>query len=57
MSDSQNGAPTKAISTEPLPSSHKIYIESQRRPDVRVAMRAIHLSGENGHNANSHHGE
>jgi phosphomethylpyrimidine synthase len=57
MSDSQNGAPTKAISTEPLPSSHKIYIESQRRPDVRVAMRAIHLSGENGHNANSHHVE
>src|SRR4029079_2108617 len=57
MSDSQNGAPTKAISTEPLPSSHKIYIESQRRPDVRVALRAIHLSGENGHNANSHHGE
>ena len=57
MSDSQNGAPTKAISTEPLPSSHKIYIESQRRPDVRVAMRAIHLSGENGHNANSHHRE
>src|SRR5678815_1073312 len=57
MSDSQNGAPTKAISTEPLPSSHKIYIESQRRPDVRVAMRAIHVSGENGHNANSHHRE
>ena len=57
MSDSQNGAPTKAISTEPLPSSHKIYIESQRRPDVRVALRAIHLSGENGHNANSHHRE
>ena len=57
MSESQNGAPTKAISTEPLPSSHKIYIESQRWPDVRVALRAIHLSGENGHNANSHHGE
>jgi phosphomethylpyrimidine synthase len=58
MSNSQNSAPTKAISTEPLPSSHKIYIESQRRPDVRVAMRAIHLSGaQNGHNGNGHEGE
>jgi phosphomethylpyrimidine synthase len=58
MSNSQNGAPTKAISTEPLPSSHKIYIESQRRPDVRVAMRAIHLSGaQNGHSGNGHEGE
>ena len=55
MSNSQNGAPTKAISTEPLPSSHKIYIESLRRPDVRVGMRAIHLSGvQNGHNGNGH---
>jgi phosphomethylpyrimidine synthase len=58
MSNSQNGAPTKGISTDPLPSSHKIYIESQLRPDVRVAMRAIHLSGaEKGHNGNGHHGE
>jgi len=58
MSNSQNGAPTKAISTEPLPSSHKIYIETQRRSDVRVAMRAIHLSGaQNGHNGNGHGGE
>jgi len=55
MSNSQNGAQPNAISTEPLPSSHKIYIESQRRPDVRVAMRAIHLSGaQNGHNGNGH---
>ncbi|HEY1232339.1 MAG TPA: phosphomethylpyrimidine synthase ThiC [Candidatus Binatia bacterium] len=58
MSNSQNGAPTKGISTDPLPSSHKIYIESQLRPDVRVAMRAVHLSGaEKGHNGNGHHGE
>ena len=57
MSNSQNGAPTKAITTEPLPSSHKVYIESQRRSGVRVAMRAIHLSGENGHNAQGHYGE
>jgi phosphomethylpyrimidine synthase len=58
MSNSQNGSPSKTMSTEPLASSHKIYIESQRRPDVRVAMRAIHLSGaQNGHNGNSHGGE
>ena len=51
MSNSDNDSQANAISTEPLPSSHKIYIESQRRPDVRVAMRAIHLSGaHNGHN-------
>jgi len=58
MSNSQNGSPSKTMSTEPLASSHKIYIESQRRPDVRVAMRAIHLSdAQNGHNGNSHGGE
>jgi phosphomethylpyrimidine synthase len=58
MSNSQNGSPSKTMSTEPLASSHKIYIESQRRPDVRVAMRAIHLSGaQNGHDGNSHGGE
>jgi phosphomethylpyrimidine synthase len=58
MSNSQNGSPNKTMSTEPLASSHKIYIESQRRPDVRVAMRAIHLSGaQNGHNGNGHGGE
>jgi phosphomethylpyrimidine synthase len=58
MSNSQNGSPSKTMSTEPLASSHKIYIESQRRPDVRVAMRAIHLSGaQNGHNGNGHGGE
>jgi phosphomethylpyrimidine synthase len=58
MSNSQNGSPNKTMSTEPLASSHKIYIESQRRPDVRVAMRAIHLSGaQNGHNGNGHGAE
>src|SRR5690242_21786225 len=58
MSNSQNGSPNKTMSTEPLASSHKIYIESQRRPDVRVAMRAIHLSGaQNGQNGNGHGGE
>jgi phosphomethylpyrimidine synthase len=58
MSNSQNGSPSKTMSTEPLASSHKIYIESQRRQDVRVAMRAIHLSdAQNGHNGNSHGGE
>jgi phosphomethylpyrimidine synthase len=58
MSNSQNGSPSKTMSTEPLASSHKIYIESQCRPDVRVAMRAIHLSGaQNGHNGNGHGGE
>ncbi len=57
MSNSQNGSQPKGITTEPLPASHKIYIQSRNRADVRVAMRAIHLSDQreaqngNGHGA------
>ena len=50
MSNSKNGSQLNGITNEPLPASHKIYVQSQRRPDVRVAMRAIGLSsGHNGH--------
>lgn len=31
------------LSTQPLPNSHKIYVEGSR-PDLRVAMREVHLS-------------
>lgn len=36
-----------SISTEPYPSSERIYIESKRFPDVKVAMREVKLA----HNA------
>ena len=50
MSNSKNGSQPNGITNEPLPASHKIFVQSQRRPDVRVAMRAIGLSsGHNGH--------
>jgi phosphomethylpyrimidine synthase len=55
MANSLNGAETKGITNQPLPASHKVYVESATRPDIRVAMRAIVLSGANGaHNGNGH---
>lgn len=36
-------AQVDALSTQPFPASKKIYVEGSR-PDVRVAMREIHLS-------------
>jgi phosphomethylpyrimidine synthase len=55
MSNSKSGSEPNGITNQPLPSSHKVYVESQRRPDVRVAMRAIVLSnGSNGHNGNGY---
>jgi phosphomethylpyrimidine synthase len=55
MSNSKNGSEPNSITNEPLPASHKIYVPSQHRPDIRVAMRAIHLSNaQDGHNG---HGE
>ncbi len=55
MSNSKSGSEPNGITNQPLPSSHKVYVESQRRPYVRVAMRAIVLSnGSNGHNGNGH---
>ncbi|HKY10133.1 MAG TPA: phosphomethylpyrimidine synthase ThiC, partial [Candidatus Binatia bacterium] len=51
MANSSNGSAPNGITNQPLPASHKIYVESQQRPDVRVAMRAIDLSSAtNGHN-------
>jgi phosphomethylpyrimidine synthase len=53
MSNSTNGSQTNIITSKPLPASHKIYVQSQRRPDVGVAMRAIHLSNAGAvHNGN-----
>ena len=50
MSNSKNGSQLNGITNEPLPASHKIFVQSPRRADVRVAMRAISLSsGHNGH--------
>jgi phosphomethylpyrimidine synthase len=57
MSDenSQIGAKQNGITTQPLPASHKLYIQSQRTADVRVAMRAVHLSSSgNGHLSAGH---
>ena len=55
MSNSKNGSEPNSITNEPLPASHKIYVPSQHQPDIRVAMRAIHLSNaQDGHNG---HGE
>jgi phosphomethylpyrimidine synthase len=48
MGSNQNG-----ITTQPLPASHKLYVQSPRFSDVRVAMRAVHLSSsDNGHLSN-----
>jgi phosphomethylpyrimidine synthase len=50
ISSKQNG-----ITTQPLPASHKLYIQSLRFPDVRVAMRAVHVSSSgNGHQSNGY---
>ena len=50
IASTQNG-----ITTQPLPASHKLYVQSPRFSDVRVAMRAVHLSSSgNGHPGNGH---
>ncbi|MGH7853676.1 MAG: phosphomethylpyrimidine synthase ThiC, partial [Candidatus Binatia bacterium] len=55
MANSSNGSEPNGITNQPLPASHKVYVESESRPGVRVAMRAIVLSGANGaHNGNGH---
>ena len=55
MSNSKNDSQTNGITNKPLPASHKIYVQSEGRADVKVAMRAIHLSNaDNGHNGNGH---
>jgi phosphomethylpyrimidine synthase len=55
MANSSNGSEPNGITSQPLPSSHKVYVESESRPGVRVAMRAIVLAAANGaHNGNGH---
>ena len=56
---SGNGATTKALTDQPLPASHKVYVHSHPHPDVSVAMRAVTLSGgHNGHgNGNGTHAD
>ena len=57
MAISSTGSSPNGITNQPLPASHKVYVESESCPDVRVAMRAIDLSrahgGPNG-NGDSH---
>jgi phosphomethylpyrimidine synthase len=49
----QIGSNQNAITTQPLPASHKLYVQSPKSSDVRVAMRAVHLSSSgNGHVSN-----
>ncbi len=46
----QIGSNQNGITTQPLQASHKLYVQSPRFSDVRVAMRAVHLSSSgNGH--------
>jgi phosphomethylpyrimidine synthase len=56
MSDGnkQIGSKQNGITTQPLPASHKLYIQSPKFSDVRVAMRAVHLSSGNGHVSSGH---
>jgi phosphomethylpyrimidine synthase len=46
-SDEQGRQDGGAITTKPFPRSHKIYVQGSR-PDVRVAMRAVHLTPADG---------
>ena len=51
----QIGSNQNGITTQPLPESHKLYVQSPRFSDLRVAMRAVHLSSSgNGHLSNGH---
>jgi phosphomethylpyrimidine synthase len=46
----QIGSNQNGITTQALQASHKLYVQSPRFSDVRVAMRAVHLSSSgNGH--------
>src|SRR5215470_15082659 len=53
--DSPNDSNGTGITTQPLPASKKVYIQSPQRPDVRVPMRAITVSSAVGdHSSNGH---
>ena len=56
-SQNENGTKPNALTTQPLPASHKVYVHNHYRPDVSVAMRAVELS-DAGHGANGNgHGQ
>ena len=48
-----NSSSKSVITTEPLPASEKVYVQSARRTDIRVPVRAITLSSS-GHGSNGH---
>jgi phosphomethylpyrimidine synthase len=50
----QSDSERNRITTEPLPASHKFYVNSSRRPDVSVPLRAIAVDGERGQASNGH---
>jgi phosphomethylpyrimidine synthase len=53
--DNPNGSDGNGITTQPLPSSKKIYVQSAQRPDVRVPIRAITVSSAlDDHSGNGH---
>ena len=53
--DKPNGSNGNGITTQPLPSSKKIYVQSAQRPDVRVPIRAITVSSAlDDHSGNGH---
>jgi phosphomethylpyrimidine synthase len=53
--DNPNGSNGNGITTQPLPASKKIYVQSAQRPDVRVPMRAITVSSAlDDHSGNGH---
>ncbi len=52
---SSNGSKQNGLTTQPLPSSHKIYVHSHHRPEISVAMRAIVVSAtQEGYAGNGH---
>ncbi len=57
MSNSQDGSKPNGITSQPLPASHKVYIQSSHRADVHVPMRAITLSNSHGGINGNGHGE
>jgi len=57
MAISATGSTPNGITNQPLPASHKVYIQSERLPDVRVAMRAIALSGARDTHGGHGHGD
>src|SRR5687768_2196743 len=55
--DKQIGSKQNGITTQPLPASHKLYVQSSKFSDVRVAMRAVHLSSSGNRHASNGHGD